>query len=280
MLMSGSGGQVTGGGHCAGTGGFTTGGAREAVAATSGKSDCGRTAGGGAVATATPCMSDKVGPAGGAIESGSGAVAGAILADGGGAVRTPDPCRSDVVGTGGGGSTPRTDGGAFTGRAVAGTLGIVSGAVATEGIAFAAKVSTDGPLSTEPGNPATGGGVLMSGVLKALNMALIPLGPCVKFSRAVRPTFDICDSSTGVKPSVLRTANAFDAYNSNPIIPNRMSMVVPGFMVSCCLTWFYLKLKAVPISKTSQNGVQYARDSPLSPSYYRCSCCSGDCTYG
>ena len=55
MLMSGIGGHVTEGGHCAGTGGVTAGGAIAAVVATSGRSDCGRAAGGGAVATAIPC---------------------------------------------------------------------------------------------------------------------------------------------------------------------------------------------------------------------------------
>jgi hypothetical protein len=54
--------------------------------------------------------------------------------------------------------------------------------------------------------------------------------PSVKLLSAVLPTVDICDSSTGENPSVLLAVNALEAYSSSPIIPNKINIVVPGFM--------------------------------------------------
>jgi len=151
------------------------------------------------------------------------------------AVLRPVPCKSDVVGGWGDANTwlpaPRTDGGAFTGSAVVGTIGGTTGAAAAR-LETGAGTSAFAVISERDGPPDTGFGPFISGVPKALNKACSPFAPCVKLLNALLPTFEICDSSTGANPSVLVVENALEAYSNSPIIPNKISIVVPGFMAS------------------------------------------------
>jgi hypothetical protein len=144
------------------------------------------------------------------------------VVDAGFAVIRPVPCRSDDVGCWDGLPAARTDGGALTGRAVLGTGALIT-VLGGGGGADAVIACRDGP-------PDTGGGLFRSGVPKALNRAFNPFVPCVNLLSAILPTFEICVSSTGANPSVLVVENALEAYNSNPIIPNKISIVVPGFI--------------------------------------------------
>jgi len=97
------------------------------------------------------------------------------------------------------------------------------------------KSDIDGPPMPEPriGGPAVAGASFnISGVPNALNKDCMLSAPLFNSANASEPFDEICSSDTTAKFSVTRNFKAFDAYNNKPIIPNTISIIVPGFMVS------------------------------------------------
>lgn len=109
------------------------------------------------------------------------------------------PCLSDIVGLF---TKWSTGGGRFTGSAVSG--GVT--------------------------NDVLGLSVSKSGVVKAPNMDCNDSG--FNLLTAVDAFVGSWLSSTTAKFSFVTDLSACDAYSNNPIIPNTMINVVPGFMVS------------------------------------------------
>jgi hypothetical protein len=128
--------------------------------------------------------------------------------------------------------------GPITGRAVVGGTsgggGLKSG-IDGSCLLNSVKSAGDGPPIPNPpigGPTVVGGSLSISGVPNALNKDCILKAPVFKSAIASDPLFEICSSDTSAKFSVTVAFSALEAYNNNPIIPNTIIIVVPGFIVS------------------------------------------------
>ena len=148
--------------------------------------------------------------------------------------------RDDGTGAGAaiGARPPASPVGPITGSAVVGGTrgggGLKSG-IAGVGLLNSVKSAGDGPPMPRPpiGGPIVAGGSLsISGVPNALNKDCILRAPVFKSAIASDPLVEIWSSDTRAKFSVTVAFSALEAYNNNPIIPNTIIIVVPGFIVS------------------------------------------------